>query len=107
MERLSIKVPLTDKDVPAILLLSDSMRTRLFSEIFGPYLLYHPMFRLWANMSERSFHVLCYEGAQWNFLSPSDDLFQPGIEARDVFRVEVGTLMYTQTPSTSLVESKE
>jgi len=106
LERLDEKEMLTDKDVPTLKLLSSSMGAELRAHIYKPYLMRHPLFRLWTNLSNRVTMLLCDQAVLVSILQPNDDLFVAGTETDEAYYVVAGTLSYVQHPESSAVPHK-
>lgn len=94
---------LVERDVSALALLSTSVRNELRYDIFKPYLLTHPLFRLVSNLSQVTSHNLCMLSVDFLSLQPKDDLFTAGSLGEHMYFVVSGDLRYTQYPPSSPV----
>merc|ERR1711933_294119 len=63
------------KDVPALELLSFSLRAQLQYELCRPYLLRHGFFQFWVHVDITSLEKLCFEAIRFQALLPGDNLF--------------------------------
>ncbi|CAK0818019.1 unnamed protein product [Prorocentrum cordatum] len=97
-ERMSKKKRLTDKDVFALSLLSNSLRWTLRSEIFGPEMVGYPLFRLCQSIAPDLLSRMCGEAVDTKEMSLGDVLFEAGTFANSMFLLTAGTLKYKYTP---------
>lgn len=110
-QRVANKEKLTDEDVPALSMLSASLRAELRFQIFCPYIQRHPLFRLWVNLSHVTARQLCFDdggrGSAVNFLflQPLDELFVSGTKSDTAYYFISGELSYIQDPESSPVDS--
>merc|ERR1719387_939952 len=101
--RLSRRDKLTDNDVPALTLLSSSLRAALRFDLFQEPLLSYPLFRLWGCLDMATVHRSCLDAMNFVHFSSNDDLFAAGTEATKAYVVADGSITYTQVPGTSPV----
>lgn len=106
-QRIQRRPALTDKDVPALELLSSSLRAELRFEIFMHHLLRHPLFRLWANLSTRVAQDLCADSLDFIFPQVCDSVFHAGELCHQAYFLVRGCITYTQTPDSSVVKTDE
>lgn len=95
---------LTEDEVPAIRLLSESLRVELRFEIFSPHLETHPLFQLWMSMDKSMVLRLCTDNIALMFYRPKDDLFTAGSRAEQIFFLARGRMNYIQDPDFSACE---
>jgi len=96
---------LEESDVPAMTVLSASLRAQLRFDMFVPNLSRYPLFRLWTTLSADTLQNFCYSCVSFSFLPAHDDLFVAGAEAEAMYFILSGTVLYTQDPSTSMVSA--
>jgi len=95
-ERLGQKPRLTDRDVPALDLLADTLRATLRTEIFSTRVTSLPIFRLWSQLDNALIRALCSEGVEFIYLRPLDFLIMPGREVHHAFMLDKGVATYSQ-----------
>merc|ERR1719284_904101 len=106
--RLSQKDPLNEKDVPAIGLLSTSLRTELRYQLCRENLNTHPFFHMCAALNpDTTAKDVCSNACEMMFLQKGDDLFLAGSECNDMYYTISGKLEYSQLPDTSPVTEAE
>ena len=96
---------LSEHDVPALTMLSTSVRSQLHCSICSRLVARHPVFRLWAAVDEQVMRHLCDEACSVESLQSGDDLFRTSESGDYAYFVIVGDLLYTQDPASSLVQS--
>jgi len=101
-ERLRGHEKLSDKDVPALGLLSSSLLILLRQELFRPRIVSHPLFRLWASMDVQLMRRLCFH-LEFAYLRSGDDLCAPGPARPCAYLLLSGSMTYFQEPDTSPV----
>lgn len=103
-ERMARRERLRDKDVPALSFLSSALRDELSYEILGPHLLRHPLVRVCAVIDEGTVHHVCGKAVDRISMGRGDVIFEAGVEAKKVFYLIHGELLYKQSPRYSPVE---
>merc|ERR1712048_63382 len=106
-ERLTNKKQLIEKDVPALSILSSSLRMQLFVDIYKSHITTHPLFQLWDKVDDSTLEALCCEAVDTAFYSAGEDVFIPGSTGDFAFYVVAGKLLYTQEPEYSAVTKTE
>lgn len=106
--RLKQKDPLHEKDVPAIGLLSVSMRSELRYHLCKDHLVTHPFFHICSALNpEHTAQDVCSNATEISFLQRGDDLFLAGNECNNMYYLISGKLDYAQLPDTSPVEEAQ
>lgn len=105
-ERMSAVKMLTVNDVPALSLLSLSLRTEFRYELCRKDLLRHPFFCLWNEVDFPTLEKFCVEAVGFIVLMQSDNLFLAGWTADRAYLILQGSCVYTQEPGTALVERR-
>jgi len=95
-ERLGQKKRLTDRDVPALDLLADTLRATLRTEIYSSKITSLPIFQLWSQLDNALIRALCTEGVEFVYLRPLDYLITPGREVNFAFVLDQGAAVYSQ-----------
>ena len=95
-QRLSLKTHLADTDVPALDLMSTSLRQELHYATCERHINTHPVFRLWANVCTATAKTLCSASCRIVQLQSSDDLFIAGTMTAKAYYVIEGDLSYFQ-----------
>lgn len=98
-DRTGVRSLLTEKDVPALEILSSSLRAELRCQIFCPLLQSHPLFRLWFKVHPPALHKVCWVAVRSELLLPTDILFSYNSEAECAYMVVTGSLEYRQNAS--------
>lgn len=102
-DRVNAQKVLTFKDVPALALLSLSLREELLYELFRPALMRHSLFLLLDKVNGTAMRSLCDKAIEVKSLASGDNLFLAGSEAENAYVVSHGHPVYTQEPKTSKV----
>jgi len=105
-ERLMIEKRLTEKDVPAFSLLSNSLTSSLRCNSFSCHILRHPLFRVWHEMEGGILRDLCSRAMHFQGVSLGDCLFNPHSAADKFYFVVEGTLRYTPEDDAEDLESE-
>jgi len=103
-ERLRIKEKLKEEDVPALDLLSSSLRADLHFDMVRPSVLSHSFFALCANIDMALVQRMSASSVRIQHLRPNDELFTPEAASKSAFYMMHGELRYTQEPETSAVQ---
>lgn len=107
VDRLGRKQKLIEKDVQVIQLLSSTLKGALRFEICRPYMIKHPLFRLWIGMDMGMVKRVCTEAAEISYLRPQDDLFTAGSSTDKAYYIISGGVMYIQDPESAPVKEVE
>lgn len=94
MQRMSKRPKLTDKDVPALSLLSTEVRADLRLELMGPHLMHHPVLLLVFSISEAAIRMLCRDAVEMIVVAMGDTVFESGKEAETAYCVMDGSVRY-------------
>lgn len=103
MERISAPKMLRIQDVPAIHMLSLSLRTELEYELCRPHFVGHSFFLLCDKVDGTAMRHLCRNAIEIAMLSAGDNVFLAASQADHGYCVAHGRLHYTQEPKTSKV----
>jgi len=95
---------LAEQDVPALLVLSQSLLKELRYQLFSRHLRKHALFQVWEQLHGDSLRKLCGEGCRFTVLPPEDELFAFGHTSHAGYMVVDGKLSYQQDSSDGLVE---
>lgn len=102
--RLHQNQPLIENDVLALSVLTARLQCELRFEILGWPLLMHPLFRFIEAINEFWCRRILVDGINSAFYHSQDDVFMPSKLAVAAYFVMRGEMVYTQEPSSSLVE---
>lgn len=103
-DRLKRQEQIQEADVQALRILSTSLRMELVSATRLPYMVTHPLIRIWAQLDTGAVEYLCQEATRIEYLQSQDDLFMPGQPAHSAYLVIHGRLVYEQQPAWSMVD---
>jgi len=106
-QRLAHRKRLEEKDVPALSMLSTTLRSRLRFSIQRPHLSRHPIFRLWTNLDKKMMLRVSAKAVGFLNLRPKDELFSAGLEMMCAYTVVSGDMVYQQYPGSSALTSEE
>jgi len=93
-ERSASQKRLTEKDVPALSLLSANLRRELRYNAFGEKLNSHALLASWAWVDGPVHRALCFKAVQLSCLTPGEDLFTSQSPADSLYLVLDGVLTY-------------
>merc|ERR1719329_1697333 len=96
MERLENRKQLTEDDVPALQILSNTIRLELSYELRKTYLIAHPLFHLWTELDLGAVKLLCSDATNFHFFAAGDDVFTPSSSATSAYFLVNGQLSYMQ-----------
>lgn len=102
--RLKKPERLTEHDVPALAVLSPSLRANLRVNLFKRSIQSHPFFRLWFSISSGIVFEMCKTAVQVVFLQPYDELFAAGTVGEEAFFLTHGRARYVQDTERSAVQ---
>mmetsp|Transcript_147630 Transcript_147630/g.283006 ORF Transcript_147630/g.283006 Transcript_147630/m.283006 type:complete len:349 (-) Transcript_147630:19-1065(-) len=105
MDRISAPKMLKIQDVPALAMLSLSLRTELEYELCRPHLVGHSFFLLCDRVDDTLMRHLCINAIEISVIAAQDNVFLAGSQAEHGYCVAHGQLEYTQEPKTSKVTS--
>mmetsp|Transcript_46298 Transcript_46298/g.107713 ORF Transcript_46298/g.107713 Transcript_46298/m.107713 type:complete len:1093 (+) Transcript_46298:62-3340(+) len=95
------QVPLSEEDVPAVRVLSTTLRADLKRETRVPHLMTHALFSTWQKIDAVSIRRLCDEAVAFFTLKAQDNMFLPGVDMEHSCYLVNGKLLYQQDPETS------
>jgi len=104
LTRLTEPKPLGMADVPAVNMLSQSLRMRLQEEICKPPLLRYLFFRLAHQLDKTILRTLCAKGIEINFVTARDMLFNVDGEARSAWVLLHGCMTYRYASSSPVAD---
>jgi len=92
---------LSEKDVPAISILSAQLQGELLQAVREPHLLSHPLLNMWKKFDAIALKHLCACAVKLTSFTPRDCIFLPAAEANACFYMVKGVSNYTQNEETS------
>jgi len=99
--RLAMPETMREADVPALALLSATLRAELKMAIMRPHLELHPVFSLWLSIDEEAMQRICFEAVHSKYVRPAEELFAAGVEATSAHYLIHGLVSYEQEAFTS------
>jgi len=99
--RLALPEHLREADVPALALLSATLRAELQMEIVRPHMDSHPLFSLWLSVDEVAMRRLCFEAVHSKHLRSAEELFAAGVDATAAYFLIDGLIGYEHDPFSS------
>lgn len=96
--RLRLKDHVADADVPALNIMSISLRQELHYATCERHLNTHPLFRLWSNLSVATAKTLCSEACNVVHFQSSDDMFHAGTETTEAYYIVQGGVNFFGQP---------
>ena len=88
--RMAKKKVIAAAHVPALSLLSTSLRAQIHDEICQSHLLAHHLFRVVYRVNSDVLAVICCSAVSFKALLPHDELFQPGLACEQALYVVSG-----------------
>jgi len=104
--RLRDRARLTLDEVPALQMLSSSMRSKLNYVLVEPVLCKHGLFNIWATTAPELLRKMVDKAVTPRFLMIEDDLFIPSVIAEFAYAMLQGEVCYVQDIETAPVETQ-